>query len=113
VATRVARDLLAALRDSGILEGRDQKRLANVLLPVPGFAYLARCLRETGAVSRSLLAHPDWQLFLLTPDEVERLFLLAHQERLLEYHAAGSTVSIGFPTESLEEYAHVVGQRSL
>lgn len=112
VATRVARGLLAALRDFGILEGRAQKRLANVLLPVPGFAYLARCLRETGAVSQSLLGHPDWQLFLLNPDEVERLFLLAHQERLLEYHAAGSTVSISFPTESLEDYAHVVAQRS-
>lgn len=113
VATRVARGLLAALRDFGILEGRAQKRLASVLLPVPGFAYLARCLRETGAVSRSLLTHSDWQLFLLNPDEVERLFLLAHQERLLEYHAAGSTVSISFPTESLEDYAHVVAQRSL
>ena len=113
VATRVARGLLAALRDFGILEGRVQKRLANVLLPTPGFAYLARCLRETGAVSYSLLNHPDWQLFLLEADEVERLFLLAHQERLLEYHAAGSTVSISFPTESIEEYAHVVAQKSV
>jgi hypothetical protein len=111
VAIKVARGLLAALRDFGILEGRAQKRLANVLLPTPGFAYLARCLRETGAVSHSLLHHPDWQLFLLHADEVERLFLLAHQERLLEYHAAGSTVSISFPTESIEEYAHVVTQK--
>ena len=111
VVVRVARGLLAALRDFGILEGRAQKRLANVLLPTPGFAYLARCLRETGAVSHSLLNHPDWQLFLLHADEVERLFLLAHQERLLEYHAAGSTVSISFPTKSIEEYAHVVTQK--
>lgn len=112
VATRVARGLLAALRDFGILEGRAQKRLANVILPVPAFAYLARCFRETGAVSHSLLDHRDWQLFLLNQDEVERLFMLAHQERLLEYHAAGSTVSIDFPCESLEEYARVVAQRS-
>lgn len=113
VAVKVARGLLAALRDFGILEGRTRKRLANVLLAVPTFAYLAFCLRETGAVSRSLLAHPDWQLFLLSPNDVEHLFLLAHQERLLEYHAAGSTVSISFPMRSLEEYANVVTQRSL
>lgn len=113
VATKVARGLLAALRDFGILEGRARKRLASVLLPVPGFAYLARCLRETGAVSRSLLVHQDWQLFLLNPSEVEHLFLVAHQERLLEYHAAGSTVGISFPTDSLEEYARVVTERSL
>ena len=113
VATKVARGLLAALRDFGILDGRARKRLASILLPVPAFAYMARCLREIGAVSRSLLAHPDWQLFLLNPNDVEHFFLLAHQERLLEYHAAGSAVSISFPTESLEEYAHVVTQRSL
>jgi len=112
VATKVARGLLAALRDFGILEGRAQKRLASLVLPVPAFAYLALCLRHNGAVSHTLLTHSDWQLFLLSPGDVEHLFLLAHQDRLLEYHAAGSTVSITFPTESLEEYAHVVAQRS-
>lgn len=110
---RVARGLLAALRDFGILEGRARKRLANLALPLPAFAYLALCLRRQGAASRSLLAHEDWQLQLLTPGDVEHLFLLAHQERLLEYHAAGSTISINFPTESLEEYAHVITQRPL
>ena len=113
MATRVARGVLAALRDFGILEGRVQKRLAGLVLPVPAFAYLALCLRRHGAVSRSLLTHKDWQLFLLNAGDVEHLFLLAHQERLLEYQAAGSTVSISFPTESLENYAHVVTQRSL
>jgi hypothetical protein len=111
VARKVARGLLAALRDFGILEGRVRKRLAILALPVPAFAYLALCLRLNGAASRSLLAHEDWQLFLLKPGDVEHLFLLAHQERLLEYHAAGSTVSINFPTDSLEEYAHVVTKR--
>jgi hypothetical protein len=108
VATKVARGLLAALRDFGILEGRARKRLAAYNLPTRAFAYLAFCLRLNGVSNRSLLAHPDWQLHLLTPSAVENLFLLAHQERLLEYHAAGSTISIEFPANSLEEYAHVV-----
>lgn len=107
-ATRVARGLLAALRDFGILEGRARKRLAGYALPVPAFAYLAFCLRINGASNRSLLDHEDWKLHLLTPGDVEHLFLLAHQARLLEYHAAGSTVSVSFATNSLEEYAHVV-----
>lgn len=107
-ATRVARGLLAAFRDFGILEGRDRKRLSSYSLPVPAFAFLAFCLKFGGATSRSLLDHEDWELQLLSPDEIEHFFLAAHQLRLLEYHAAGSTVSITFPTESLEEYAHVV-----
>ena len=113
VSTKVARGLLAAFRDFGILEGHTKKRLAGLVLPVPAFAYLALCLRRSGAVSHSLLVHDDWQLFLMRPDDVEHFFLLAHQERLLEYHAAGSSISITFPTESLEEYAHVIAERSL
>jgi hypothetical protein len=113
VAVKVARGLLAALRDFGILEGRGEKRLAGGVLPVPAFAYLAMCLRHNGAVSHSLLANHDWELFLMRPDDVEHFFLLAHQDRLLEYQAAGSAISITFPTNSLEEYAHVIAQRSL
>jgi hypothetical protein len=64
-------------------------------------------------VSHSLLANHDWELFLMRPDDVEHFFLLAHQDRLLEYQAAGSAISITFPTNSLEEYAHVIAQRSL
>jgi hypothetical protein len=113
VTTKVARGLLAALRDFGILEGRAKKRLASFSLPIASFAYLAFCFRTTGAVGRSLINHPDWELLLLRPNDVEHFFLMAHQDRLIEYHAAGSTVSISFPTESIDEYAHVVTQRSL
>lgn len=113
VAVKVARGLLAALRDFGVLEGRAHKRLAGSVLSVPAFAYLALCLRRNGAVSHTLLAHRDWQLFLMRPSDVEHYFLLAHQDRLLEYQAAGSSVSINFPTDSLEEYANVVAQTSL
>jgi hypothetical protein len=81
VAIRVVRGLLAALRDFGVLEGRARKRLANTTLALRGFAYLAFCFQLLGATNRSLFDHEDWQLYLLTPDDVERLFLLAHQER--------------------------------
>lgn len=93
VAVKVARGLLAALRNFGILEGRAHKRLAGSVLSVPAFAYLALCLRRNGAVSHSLLAHRDWQLFLMRPSDVEHYFLLAHQDRLLEYEAAASSVT--------------------
>jgi len=110
VATRVARGLLAALRDFGILEGRARKRLAHPAPPLRSFAYIAFCLRRLGATSRDLVVHRDWRLFLLSPEDVERLFLHAHQDRLLEYHAAGSVIQIQFPTDSVEEYARVVAR---
>lgn len=112
VATKVARGLLAALRDFGVLEGRARKRLAGTTLPVTAFAYLAFCLRQTGSAGRSLVIHRDWEIFLLRPEDVEHYFLLAHQAKLLEYHAAGTTVSIDFPAVSVGDYAHVVAQRT-
>lgn len=110
VATRVARGLLAALRDFGILQGRARKRLGDPAPPLRSFAYIAFCLRSHGTTSPELLVHRDWQLFLLSPEDVERLFLHAHQDRLLDYHAAGSVIQIHFPTDSVEEYARVVAR---
>ncbi len=112
VTTKVARGLLAAFRDFGILEGRSQKRLASFPLPVGSFAYLAFCLQCTGALGRDLVFHPDWHLFLLQTPEVENYFLEAHQRGLIGYHAAGSTFRITFPCETLKEYADVIVARS-
>jgi hypothetical protein len=112
VITKVAHGLLAALKDFGILEGRVHKRLASVRLPVGAMAYIAYCLFHTGVIGRQLVAHDDWKIFILTTGEVESLFLEAHQWQLLRYYAAGSIVSIEFPTQSLEDYARVVVERS-
>lgn len=108
VSTKVARGLLAALRDFGVLEGRALKSIASVRLPINSFAYISFCLHRLGVAARKLVDHTDWQLFLLRPSDVEHYFLEAHQRRLLQYHAAGSIVSLAFPVGCLEEYARVV-----
>lgn len=113
VITKVARGLLAALKDFGILEGKVHKRLASVRLTVGSMAYIAYCLFHTGVLGRQLVTHDDWKIFLLTTGEVENLFLEAHQWQMLSYYAAGSVVTIEFPAHSLEEYARVVVKRSL
>lgn len=112
VTRKVARGLLAAFRDFGILEGKSQKRLASFILPVGSFAYLAFCLHRQGVLGRDLVFHPDWHLFLLQTPSVEHYFLEAHQRQLIAYHAAGSTISISFPHEKLEDYARVIVERS-
>jgi hypothetical protein len=109
---RVGREVMATLRDFGILEGANHKRLAAVHVPIEVFAYVAFLLHHHRPSSTQLLNHPEWQLFLLHHSMVERLFIEAHQERLLEYYAAGSLVRITFPTDSLVEYAHVITQRT-
>ncbi len=111
VQRRVAQGLLSALRDFGILEGSVKKRLAYVYLPLDAFAFIAFQLQGEGRSGKAILHDPEWRLFLLPEGTVERFFLEAHQEGLLQYYAAGPVVRIDFPTQNLKEYAHVLTQR--
>lgn len=111
-ASRIAQGLLATLRDFGILEGAVNKRLAPIHLPIAAFAYIAFCLSREQPSGERLIHHPEWQLFFLFPETVERMFMEAHQRGLLEYYAAGPVIRLSFPAESREEYARVIAQRS-
>jgi hypothetical protein len=108
VTVKVARGLLAALRDFGMLEGADRKKIAPAYLPVEAFAYIAFCLFMTGKSGQRLVHHSDWGLFLLDLLVVERLFMDAHQHGLLRYDAAGNLYRIDFFAQTHKEMAHVV-----
>jgi hypothetical protein len=109
---RVAQGLMSTLRDFGVLQGAVNKRLSPAYLPVEAFAYIAFYLRRDQPSGERLLQHPEWRLYFLSPESVERLFVEAHQRRLLEYYAAGSVIRITFPTQSIQEYARVILQRT-
>ena len=109
---RATREILSTLRDFGILRGKIHKRLSPVYLPVEAFAYLAFYLRQHQPSGKRLLDDPEWQLFFLSHQAVEQFFFEAHQHHLLEYRAAGSIIRITFPSNSLEEYAHALTQRT-
>jgi hypothetical protein len=111
VTVKVARGLLAALRDFGILQGATRKRVAPVHLPLESFCYVAFCLNQLGSSGENLVNHPDWRLFLLTPTLAERLFLAAHQHAFLSFYAAGRIYRIDFQETSYEEYADVLLKR--
>lgn len=109
---RVARGVMATLRDFGVLQGKVHKRITPVYLPMPAFALITYWLhRREGSGDRTLHCD-DWKLFFLSAAEVERLFIEAHQEHLLTYHAAGSVIRVDFPATTLMEYAHVLLARA-
>jgi Putative inner membrane protein (DUF1819) len=109
---RIAQGLLSALRDFGVLQGAVKKRIAPAYLPVAAFAYLAFYFKQHQPSGAKLIELPDWKLFFLPRDGVERFLFEAHQQSLLEYHAAGSVTRLTFPANTLEEYAHVIAQRA-
>ena len=59
-----------------------------------------------------MLSSPAWRLFFLSDIGVERLFLEAHQGKLLEYYAAGRVVRIEFPAVNMEDFARVLVERA-
>jgi hypothetical protein len=109
---RVAQGLLSTLRDFGVLQGAVSKRIAPSYLPSTAFAYVMFYLKRHQPSGARLVEHRDWRLFFLSGEAVERFLFEAHQQGLLEYHAAGSVTRLTFPAESLEEYAHVLAQRA-
>jgi hypothetical protein len=109
---RVAQGLLSTLRDFGVLQGAINKRIATVYLPVTAFAYIAFYLKQHQPSGAKLLDDPDWKLFFLSREGVERFLVEAHQRGLLEFQAAGTVVRITFPATSLEDYAHALAQRA-
>ena len=107
-----ASGLMSTLRDFGILQGVRNKRVAPTYLSTEAFSYIAFYLSKMQPSGKRLIEDPEWQLFFLSPQAVEHFFMEAHQLHILNYQAAGSVIVITFPAESLEEYAHVIVERS-
>jgi Putative inner membrane protein (DUF1819) len=107
---RVTRGLLSTLRDFGVLAGAVNKRLTPAYLPIEAFAYIMFYLKQRQPSGAKLIDLPDWKLFFLPPEGVEHLLIEAHQQGLLEYHAAGTVTRLTFPSNSLEDYAYVLAE---
>jgi hypothetical protein len=108
VTRKVARGMLAALRDFGVLHGVTVKALAPRHCPLEAFALIAFCLHEMGVSGRAIVQHTDWRLFLFGEHDVERALLECHQKGWLGYQAAGAICRIDFPTIPFKEYVRVV-----
>ena len=109
--SHAVRGLMSALRDFGVLQGAVNKKIAPAFLPVESFAYVVFYLKQHQPSGAKLIELPEWNLFFLRREGVERFLFEAHQRGLLEYHVAGSVTRLTFPAETLEEYANVLAQR--
>jgi hypothetical protein len=103
IRTKIARGLLASLRDFGVLAGRAQKEFSTPSLSLEGFGYAAFRLHSDGASSRTLSATPVWRRWLLDPGRVTALFHEAERHGVLTYSTAGSVVRVDWVQPSLLE----------
>lgn len=111
VRTRVARALLAALRDFGVLDGVRSTRTKHISQPYPspgGFAYVCWRLHELGVTAATIETSPTWRRWLLTPTDIASLMAdLAHLG-VIRLNRAGSVLRVEWRAASLPEAVHAV-----
>jgi hypothetical protein len=61
--------VLSTLRDYGLLQGQAHKQIVKPLVPEPVVHHLVRLLQAEGMTTAELPFHPDWQLWLWTPEQ--------------------------------------------
>ena len=77
VSLKVARGLLAALRDFGLLSGAAKKSIAAMYVPTESFAFISLLRQQLGAKGPRALSDDCWRLFLFSDTAVERSFVEA------------------------------------
>ncbi|MBW3543523.1 MAG: DUF1819 family protein [Planctomycetes bacterium] len=100
---KLAGSILTALRDFGVLTGKQKKRVARPLLPLGVAEALLRILIAEGYRGRDVVVDPTWRLFLRTsPEVVATLAALAADGRI-RFEKVGATVVLETPAEWEEE----------
>jgi hypothetical protein len=107
VRTKVARGLLAALRDFGVLRGAVRKEFNTPGMSPKGFAYVAYREYEQGISARALVESTIWRRWLLDERWVNELFTQVDRLGLLHYSRVGSAVRIDWRAANLSEVARV------
>lgn len=109
VRTRVARALLASLRDFGVLVGvasGTQKEFGQPYPSIGGFAYACWRLQEMGMTAASVESSRVWRRWLLDSTDVASLMADLAQHGVIQLNRAGSVVRIEWRAESLAEVVH-------
>lgn len=101
---RVAAGLLGIAVDFGLLEGSIRRRFLPFHLPDESLLYLLHAMSVAQPNARRVLDRPDWRMFRLRPEDLERELLRLHQHHRLHYDVAGSLVQLRLPAADLNAF---------
>ena len=102
---RIASGLLGIATDFGLMRGRGAREFAPYHVPDGSFMYLLHAVAEDRPNAADIVTSPDWRMYLMHPDDVERELLRLHQYRKLNYEVAGSLAQLALPCDTAAEYA--------
>ena len=96
---RVASGLRGIAEEFGLTNGR---RFLPYHLPDESLLYLLHAISAAQPNARRVLDDPDWRMFRLRPEDLERELLRLHQLHRLHYDVAGSFAQLRLPSPSLD-----------
>jgi hypothetical protein len=101
---RVASGLLRLACDFGLMRGTLEREFESYHLPEESFLYILHAMVEVQPNARELVRSPDWRMFLMDADDVERELFRLHQYRKVRYEAAGSIAQLVLPSPTAAAY---------
>lgn len=102
--TRLASGLLKIAMEFGLMKGVAVREFTPYHLPEAAFVYLLHAIAEAQPNARAMVDSPDWRIFLMSADEVEREIFRLHQFHKLHYEVAGSLAQLTLPCETARDY---------
>lgn len=96
---RLARHILSALRDFGVLEGKQKKTLVHPTLPLSTAEHLLRILTAEGLRGTEVLRDALWRLFFCSQDDVAHILARLAQAGRIHFERVGDTVVLHTPAE--------------
>ncbi len=96
---KLAGSVLTALRDFGVLEGKQKKFLVQPPLPLATAEIILRILIREGFRGRQILENHTWRLFFLKEADVAQVLSKLALEGIIRFEKAGSTVVLEMPIE--------------
>lgn len=103
--TRLASGLLKIAMEFGLMKGVTVREFTPYHLPEAAFVYLLHAIADTQPNARAIVHSPDWRMFLMSVDEVERELFRLHQFHKLHYEVAGSLAQLTLPCATARDYA--------
>ena len=96
---KLAGNILTALRDFGVLEGKQKKFLVRPSLPLTTAEHVLRILTVEGRCGREVVEDSTWRLFMLTEQDVAATLAKLSREGHIHFEKVGMTVVLQTPPE--------------
>ncbi len=104
---RLIGSYLSTIRDFGLVTGTKRKEFHKFYVPREAFVYALYHQKDRGIEGKPLVQSTDWQLFLLSQDEVIFHLEDAANGGFVHFRRAGDVYDLRFVYDSLKEVVDV------